>query len=59
MVQGTFHYYYVNMRKKNLYCYKHIIFSMEKQKSIDQRFHGEKKGVIGHDMKEERDSSSV
>ena len=33
--------------------------SIEKKKSKDQWLHGEKKGVIWHDVKGERDSSSV
>ena len=44
---------------ENFYCYKHIISFNGKTKSKDQWLHGEKKGVIWHGVKGERDSSSV
>ena len=46
------------MRKK-FHCYKHIVSFNKKTKGKDQWLHGEKKEVIWHGVKGERDSSSV
>ena len=48
-----------SIRGKNYIVTNTLYPSMEKQKSKDRWSHGEKKGVIWHDMKGERDSSSV